>query len=278
MHRLWISLVSIFLVSAALGQSAAPAAPADGATRLPVRRVILYKNGLGYFEHSGRVRGNEEVNINFTTAQLNDVLKSLTVIDAGQGRITGVSYNSNAPLERRLGDLRLPVGQNPTTAQFLGALRGARVEVRSGALSAVGRLLSIDQRDVVIKGDQKIALDNISVITDAGEVRTVDLTPATTVRIADRDVNDSISKYMKLIASNRDQDIRRMAITTTGNGERDLLVSYVSEVPVWKSTYRIVIPADGKPLLQGWAIVDNTVGEDWNNVDLSLVAGAPQSF
>jgi len=31
-------------------------------------------------------------------------------------------------------------------------------------------------------------------------------------------------------------------------------------------------------LLQGWAIVDNTVGEDWNNVELSLVAGAPQSF
>jgi len=69
-----------------------------------------------------------------------------------------------------------------------------------------------------------------------------------------------------------------MTISTAGEGERNLLVSYISEMPVWKSTYRIVIPNEGKPLLQGWAIVDNTVGEDWKNVELSLVAGAPQSF
>ena len=71
-----------------------------------------------------------------------------------------------------------------------------------------------------------------------------------------------------------------MSIATAGTGDRDLLVSYISEVPVWKTTYRIVLPsrAGAKPMLQGWAIVDNTIGEDWKNVELSLVAGAPQSF
>jgi hypothetical protein len=71
-----------------------------------------------------------------------------------------------------------------------------------------------------------------------------------------------------------------MTIAAVGTGVRDMLVSYVSEVPVWKTTYRIVMPSKsgGKPMLQGWAIVDNTVGEDWNDVELSLVAGAPQSF
>jgi hypothetical protein len=51
-------------------------------------------------------------------------------------------------------------------------------------------------------------------------------------------------------------------------------------VPVWKATYRIVLDSKrhGDPLLQGWAIVDNVVGQDWQNVELSLVAGAPQSF
>ena len=91
-------------------------------------------------------------------------------------------------------------------------------------------------------------------------------------------MNDEVGKYLGLVASTRDQDVRRMTISTAGEGERNLLVSYISEVPVWKSTYRIVIPNEGKPLLQGWAIVDNTVGEDWKNVELSLVAGAPQSF
>src|SRR5579871_5892301 len=123
------------------------------AARLPVTRVILYKNGVGYFEHSGHVRGSQDVNVDFTTAQLNDVLKSLTVLDLGKGRITGVSYNSTAPLERRLGSLRLPVGENPTTAQFLDALRGARIEVRSGSASASGRLLSIEEREVPGKGE-----------------------------------------------------------------------------------------------------------------------------
>ena len=271
---LWLTLVAV-----SSGQSSTPPAnPADPAARLPVTRVILYKNGVGYFEHAGQVRGSQDVNVDFTTAQLNDVLKSLTVLDLGKGRITGVSYNSAAPLERRLGSLHLPVGENPTTAQFLDALRGARLEVRNGSESAVGRLLSVEDRDVPGKGDQKITLTQISVVSDGGDVRIFDLTPSTSVRVAEKEVNEEVGKYLGLVASTRDQDVRRMTISTAGDGERNLLVSYISEVPVWKSTYRIVIPTEGKPLLQGWAIVDNTVGEDWKDVELSLVAGAPQSF
>ena len=122
--------------------------------------------------------------------------------------------------------------------------------------------------------------DEISLITDGGEVHSVDLNSATSVRIAEKDLQVEVGKYLGLIASSRDQDVRRMIISTTGTGERNLYVSYISEVPIWKTTYRIVLPskADKKPLLQGWAIVDNTVGEDWDGVELSLVAGAPHSF
>jgi hypothetical protein len=272
------AVLCLLLASMSSGQSSSSAAAADSAARLPVTRVILYKNGVGYFEHAGRVRDNQDVNVDFTTAQLNDVLKSLTVLDLGKGRITGVSYNSNAPLERRLGSLHLAVGENPTTAQFLDALRGARLEIRSGSENASGRLLSIDEREIPLKGDQRVSIDQISIVSDSGEVRVFDLTPSTSVRVIEKDVNDEVGKYLGLVASTRDQDVRRMTISTAGEGERNLLVSYISEVPVWKSTYRIVIPNEGKPLLQGWAIVDNTVGEDWKNVELSLVAGAPQSF
>jgi hypothetical protein len=296
MHFLKVVVLWMALVAVSSGQSSTPtspttsANPADAAARLPVTRVILYKNGVGYFEHAGHVRGSQDVNVDFTTAQLNDVLKSLTVLDLGKGRITGVSYNSAAPLEKRLGSLRLPVGENPTTAQFLDALRGARVEIRSGSLSASGRLLSIEEREVLTGhdapkgdgGDEKsggrIGLTQVSLVSDGGEVRLFDLTPSTSVRVTEKEVNEEVGKYLGLMASTRDQDLRRMTISTAGDGERNLLVSYISEVPVWKSTYRIVIPHEGKPLLQGWAIVDNTVGEDWKDVELSLVAGAPQSF
>jgi hypothetical protein len=113
--------------------------------RLPVKRVVLYKNGVGYFEHVGQVRGNQEVTIPFTSGQLNDVLKSLTVLDLGGGRITGVAYGSAAPVDRQLGDLRLPVGEKSSLTEFLNALRGARLEIKSGATSMTGRLLSIEE-------------------------------------------------------------------------------------------------------------------------------------
>ncbi len=125
---------------------------------------------------------------------------------------------------------------------------------------------------------RKSPSNQISLVSDSGEVRQFDLTSATSVRIAEKELNDEVGRYMHLVASTRDQDVRRLTISTAGAGERELLVSYISEVPIWKCTYRIVIPKDSKPLLQGWAIVDNTVGEDWDNVELSLIAGAPQSF
>ena len=125
-----------------------------------------------------------------------------------------------------------------------------------------------------------VETDEISLITDGGEVRSVDLNSSTSVKIAEKDLQVEVGRYLGLLASSRDQDVRRMEISTTGTGERSLYVSYISEVPIWKTTYRIVLSskADKKPLLQGWAIVDNTVGEDWDGVELSLVAGAPHSF
>src|ERR1035437_2623120 len=123
---LWLALAAVSSGQFSLGQSSTPAALPESAARLPVTRVILYKNGVGDFEHAGHVRGSQDVNVDFTTAQLNDVLKSLTVLDLGKGRITGVSYNSAAPLQRRLGSLRLPGGEKPTPGPVLGAPGGAR--------------------------------------------------------------------------------------------------------------------------------------------------------
>src|SRR3984893_12812687 len=141
------------------------------AAKLPVRRVVLYKNGVGYFEHLGHVRGSQGVHIDFTSAQLNDVLKSLTVLDLSGGRITGVDYNSEAPLARRLATLRLALGERPTTAEFLGALRGARLRGRRCAgPSVMGKLLSVE-RKTRTGTTFAVETEEISLITDSGEVR-----------------------------------------------------------------------------------------------------------
>lgn len=146
--RRWTLLFSLCtIISTGLAQSP------TGDARLPVKRVVLYKNGIGYFEHIGAVRDNQSVGIDFTTAQLNDVLKSLTVLDLSNGRVTGVSYNSTAPLSNRLSTLRLPLGEKTTVADFLEAVRGARVEVHGGGAVATGKLLSVEQKQRT-KGDE----------------------------------------------------------------------------------------------------------------------------
>ena len=129
----------------------APASPA--AERLPVRRVVLYKSGIGYFEHLGRVRGNQDVTIEFTSGQLDDVLKSLTALDLDGGRVASVNYNSDAGVERRLSALRLSLGPSATRTDLLRALRGARVETRSGATTTTGRLLNVEQQQRRVDGD-----------------------------------------------------------------------------------------------------------------------------
>ena len=247
--------------------------------RLPVKRVVLYKNGVGYFEHVGQVRGNQEVTIPFTSGQLNDVLKSLTVLDLGGGRITGVAYGSAAPVDRQLGDLRLPVGEKSTLTEFLNALPGARLEIKNGTTSMTGRLLSVERKGR-IAGGTTLEVDYVSLLTESGELKTTELASGYSIKLLDAGLAGRVGRFLDIVSAGREADVRRMAISTEGTGERNVFVSYISEVPVWKSTYRIVLngKAGGGPLLQGWAIVDNTVGPDWENVQLSLVAGAPQSF
>ena len=177
--------------------------------KLPVKRVVLYKNGVGYFEHLGQVRDNQEVGISFTSGQLNDVLKSLTVLDLNGGRISGVAYGSSAPVDRQLGDLRLPMGEKSSLADFLGALRGARLEVHNGTTVISGRLLSVE-RKTRISGGTTLEVDYIALITDAGEVKTAEVSPSFSVRLLDRGLPAKVDRFLDLVSSAREADVRRM--------------------------------------------------------------------
>ena len=280
MRRTALVVCALIAIALPVIRAQTPAIPARPVQpgNIPVRRVILYKNGIGYFEHVGRVSGNQTVTVAFNSTQLNDVLKTLTTIDLGNGRVTGVSYNSQAPLTQRLDGLRLPVGEHATLAQLLDALRGARIEARTGERIVTGRLLGVEERSRSRNGETT-TVEEMTLVSDGGDIHVVEITPAVNVRLAERDSTQQVGAYMGLLASARGSDQRLLRIATAGTGDRDLLVSYISEVPVWKTTYRIVLPSrGGAPVLQAWAIVDNTIGEDWQNVELSLVAGAPQSF
>ena len=245
---------------------------------LPITRVSLYKNGVGFFEHTGHVTGNASVTLSFTSAQLNDVLQSLTAIDLNGGRISGAGYNSTTPLDEQLKTLPLALNADPTDVDFYNAIRGARVQLTAPGASFTGRLLSIDTRATTTP-DHRF----VTVVADTGQVRTVELTGNVSVTLLDTALHTDITRYLELLASTRNQGLRHLTLLDRGTGNRDLRVSYISEVPVWKSTYRILftdskLAATPTATIQGWSVVDNTTGTDWTNVHLDLIAGAPQSF
>ena len=292
-----VAFATLALAAAAQSPSAPPArskptAPAAASSAaipplikdLPVRKVVLYKNGVGYFEHSGSVSGNQRVAIDFTSPQLNDVLQSLTVLDEGGGRIAGVNYNSTTPLAEQLKTLSLGMGEDPTSTELFGALRGQRVEVIGGPGGTItGRLMSIEARsEKTGSGDNGTTVDKfyLTLVATSGAVRVIELTPSLSVRPLDASLQGQLDRYLELLSTTHSTGLRHLTLDAVGQGQRQLRVSYISEIPVWKSTYRIVFPreAGSNAIIQGWAVVDNTVGADWDNVQLSLVAGAPQSF
>jgi len=257
------------------------AVPARDSIDLPVRKVVLYKNGVGYFEHAGTVNGNQRVSVDFTSAQLNDVLQSLTALDSKGGMIGAVGYNSTMPIAQQLTTLALGLKDYPATLAVYQALRGQRVEVTGAGAPLSGRLVNIEFRKETDKNGATSEDHYFLIVeTDTGALRTAELTDAVSVRMIDPSLQKQFASYLEIVASAQDQQLRHLTLEDRGQGERQLQVSYISEVPVWKSTYRIVFPRDpnGNATLQGWAVVDNTVGVDWNDVQLSLVAGAPQSF
>ena len=81
-----------------------------------------------------------------------------------------------------------------------------------------------------------------------------------------------------MLSQARSKDRRSIYIDSIGSAARELIASYMTPAAVWKSSYRLIFGAAGEPTLEGWAIVDNTSGEDWNNVRLSVVSGKPISF
>jgi len=249
----------------------------------PLRRVTLYKHGVGYFERQGKVNGDQQVTFLFDAAQMNDVLKSLVALDLGKGpdkgKISAVTFDSIKPVDKRLEEFGISLDSTNALGltSLLGQLKGARVEVRAGPTPAAGVVVGIEKR-ARTQGLEKIESQELVLVSDGGELRSIPLDQIRGIKLLDAKLREDLDQYLSILQSTIHKNLRKLTISTTGQGERDLFLSYVVEAPVWKTTYRVVLDAKSKPFLQGWALVDNVQDEDWNDVTLSLVSGAPVSF
>src|SRR4051794_17267385 len=251
--------------------------PRLGRAELPIKHVILYKHGMGFFERVGAVPSGEEARLDFKTTDMNDILKSLIVNDLSGNRVLGIRYDSNESLQQRLDQFPFTVGNGQLISAFLDGLKGAKIELKTADHPVSGTILSARSIQAGPDSDRKTFREQVSLLLDSGDIATYDLGSVASLRLLDPQLQTQLKKYLQAVNEVRSLDKRSVYIEAPASGQRNLQVQYVTPAAIWKSSYRLSLDSQ-KSTLEGWAIVDNTTEEDWNNVQLSVVSGRPISF
>ncbi len=249
-------------------------------TEMPVKTVVLFSSGVGHFEHGGTVKGNSSVELRFKTGQINDILKSLVLEDLDGGKIGNIAYPSHDPIEKTLRSFQVDLTSNPPLADLLNQLRGSQVVVTVHSEQIDGTVLGLEKRRKTVTGQDNMYVDEwMFTILSGSAMRSVRLDDVQKIEIREPELERDLKKALAALSESRNQDKKPVAISFQGDGNRKVRLRYVIETPIWKTSYRLILPQKKAPAkLQGWAIVENQTDTDWNNVHLSLVSGRPVSF
>jgi hypothetical protein len=245
-------------------------------TNLPITHMTLYKHGVGFFERRSTLSG-AQVELSFRVEEMNDILKSLTVIDWGAGQVLGVDYATPQSREERLAGCSIRLGDRRSLRDLLVGLRGRRVRLLlEQDETATGTLMGLDE----VAERQPMATSPVSLLLDEmDQVQVVTLGRVQGVEILDQRGASDLRFFLQTALSQ--EDYRQVTIRLTP-GEHDLSVSYIAPAPTWRVSYRLVSDplagGDSRALLLGWGIFDNRLEEDLQGISLSLVAGMPISF
>jgi len=273
-----VFIAFLFSLIIPLGLSAEIEGPAGG--QLNLRKVALFKSGVGYFELQGSVKAGEGIELHFKREQMNDLLKSLTILNLSGGEVGSIVYDSKKTAKQQLSDYAFDLRKGDGLPQVLEQLQGSKIELIIGSTTITGTIVGVETR-VTMENKIKVPLFYLSLMDGNGQLRSFDTNEINGVRFLDQRLQQDIERYLTILFQKNLKDEKAVFITPTGEGRQELLMGYVTEVPVWKATYRVMIPEEKegiKPFLQGWAIIDNVSGKDWKNVQLSLISGLPISF
>ena len=245
---------------------------ADG---IPVTEVVLFSSGVGYFARAGKVSGDARLEMQFSSEDINDLLKSLMVLDQDGGRVSAVTYASQDPTGKALRAFGLDLAGNPSLGELLTQMRGVRVAVTGPDGDVEGEVVGVETRTRKTESRDVISAPVLNLLTAEG-IRSFPVEDLRRTRVLDEDLDADLKKALGVLARSRDTQKRSVSVEFVGEGDRRVKLAYILGAPVWKTSYRLVI--DEKPLLQGWSIVENTTDGDWKDVQLSLISGRPISF
>jgi hypothetical protein len=248
----------------------------DAAGKVPVKRVVLFSSGVGYFEHQGQVDGEATVDFKFNVEDINDLLKSMIVQDLGGGQVSTVTYGSRDPITKTLKTFAVDLTSDPTLGDLLAQIRGEDVEI-DAPTRIRGTIVGIEKQKKSIGDNETLEIELLNVLTEEG-LRRIPLDSIGRIKLANAELDGELRQALAVLATSHATDKKTVSLQFLGEGARDVRVGYIQEAPVWKTSYRLVLDDEDKPFLQGWAIVENTTETDWQDVRLSLVSGRPISF
>lgn len=259
---------------------------------LPVREMVLYKHGVGFFVREGEVDG-QNLTLTFRHDEINDVLKSLAVFDRSGGQVLGIHYQTPMNQSERLANTSIRLSDRASLRDLLRDLRGRRATLEfettlGGVERATGRVIGIDQSELNSGGYETPALmmtdplqsARVAVLLDDGQMRVFLFTALRSIAIHDQQAGHDLLYFLDTSAG---EDARRAVTVRLSEGQHNVVIYYVAPSPTWRVSYRLVAESDeggktGKALLQGWGLFDNRLDEDLDAVRVTLVAGQPISF
>ena len=244
---------------------------AGGAADGSIREVTLSSGGLAEVVRGARVNGSGSIVIEVPLDQVDDVLKSLVVRDTS-GSVTGMSLGGASQVDETFKKMPFSPADMGDVWRLVGAMQGTEVKATSGGRSVQGKTLGV----AASKGPDGQDVRTLSVLTSDGAVQSLVLGSDASVYIEDESMRRKVAEAAAAIGKGKVDGARTVEIKVTGQGDRDVGISYVVPASVWKTAYRIVNAGKGgKARLQAWAIIENSTGEDWKNVNVTLSSGAP---
>ncbi|MGJ3239016.1 MAG: hypothetical protein ACFE0Q_09965 [Anaerolineae bacterium] len=248
-------------------------------SNLPVKEMVLYKHGIGFFMRQGEVEGTQ-INLTFRRDEINDVLKSLAVFDRKGGQILGIDYQTPMDIPARLSSSSINLSQHATLRDLFRDLRGRECRIQheiiiGSEVTLKGRIVGVDE----VQTDERYYA-TLSLLTEDG-VQVIDYANIRQLEIIDAQSAYDLSYFLD---SSMAEDDRRVVTIRLNDGAHDLMIYYVIPAPTWRVSYRLLAESDvednriGTAILQGWGLFDNRLEEDLIDVKLTLVAGQPISF
>ncbi|MFH0775214.1 MAG: hypothetical protein V2A53_06990 [bacterium] len=242
-----------------------------------VTKVIFYKHGMGYFERQAKVSNETTISLGFKASQMKDVLTSFFAIDLDGGKIKAISYDSKDPIGKQLENILINVPEESALIRFLTQLKGAKVELRLNNETIRGNILGIEPISQKESGSV-ITNYKLILLNEQREIVPYSILEINSFKLLDEPIQRDLNRILDISLKSKYTDRKQIDVFCTGKGNRNIIMGYLVEMPIWKTSYRLILEKMQKPYLQGWAIVENPTDEDWEDVNVSFVAGNPISF